>query len=323
LLGLVLLACTMPLAGAARACDIIDSETAVEQLARELSTADPEMQLVAYRQRIIAPNEALFEESVLGPFSGKGLDAAIVRSLSDARDPGRARALRELRRALPARIRSFQAAVPEFRCDFPIYLMDSLGRFDGAGRQVGGKPALVLGVDQIARERALLPLELFLAHELFHRHHGRASGFSDDPGEHQAIWRTLWAEGLATYASFRLTPGSSVDQALIAPARLSEEAGQFVPEIAADLLRHSAQADHETYEAYFTFGSEEARSRGLPYRSGYYVGFLIARELGRHRSVSALARLKGPALRHAVETELYRLARGSSGDFRRRSTRAR
>ena len=147
--------------------------------------------------------------------------------------------------------------------------MDSLGRFDGAGRVVGGRPALVLGIDQIAREGKFLPLQQFLSHELFHRYHGAASGFSDDPGEHQAIWRTLWAEGLATYASFRMTPGATVDSALIAPPGLAEKARPNVPAIARDLLAHLDRPDHDTYALYFTYGGNEAVRRGLPWRAGY------------------------------------------------------
>jgi hypothetical protein len=226
--------------------------------------------------------------------------------------------MRQVELALAAAMRRFSASFPDFRCNFPIYFMDSLGRFDGAGRVVGGRPALVLGIDQINAERKFLPLPLFLAHELFHRYHSAASGFSDDPGEDQAMWRALWAEGLATYVSYRLTPGASVDQALIAPPRLAQQAQPRVPDIARDLLAHLERTDPATYRLYFTYGNKAAVERKLPWRSGYYVGFLVARDLGRHRSLAALARLKGRALERLIAQSLARLASAGASHSARR-----
>jgi hypothetical protein len=171
--------------------------------------------------------------------------------------------LREVRQALAGAERRFASAFPDFQCGFPIYVMDTLGRLDGAGRQVAGRPALVLGIDQIAQERDVLPLPVFLAHELFHRYHSQISGFSDDPGERQAIWRALWAEGLATYVSYRLTPGATVDEALIAPRDLAARAQPQIRAISADLLAHLDQTDHATYQTYFTYGDPRVAARGL------------------------------------------------------------
>jgi hypothetical protein len=294
------------------ACPVEDFETPVERLATEQRHASESGQLLAYRSRIVEPNVALFAPEVLGPFEAGELRRAMLRSLADARRPERPRTMRDVERALALAMTSFTRTFPDFRCNFPIYLMDSLGRFDGAGRQVGGRPALVLGIDQITREAKYLPLRLFLAHELFHRYHGATSGFSDDAGEHQPIWRTLWAEGLATYASFRMTPGANIDSALIAPPRLAEKARPFVPRIARDLLEHLERSDHGVYTAYFTYGGGEAVRRGLPWRTGYYVGFLVAQDLARHHSLPALARLSGDALEREIETSLRRLAKGSA-----------
>jgi hypothetical protein len=76
---------------------------------------------------------------------------------------------------------------------------------DGAGRDVGGRPSLVFGVDTIAQFWMPQTLPIFLSHELFHRYHFQAAGFSDDLAERDLIWRSLWAEGLATYVSARRT----------------------------------------------------------------------------------------------------------------------
>jgi uncharacterized protein YjaZ len=189
--------------------------------------------------------------------------------------------------------------------------MDSLGRLDGAGRLVDGDPALVLGVDQIEQEGELLSLPVFLAHELFHRYHSQAAGFSDDPGERQAIWRVLWAEGLATYASYRLTPGASLEEALVAPRDLAARSRPLLTPIARDLLAHLDQVDHDTYTTYFTYGDPQVTARGLPWRSGYYVGFLVAQDLARSHTLTELAALRGPRLEAEIRESLSGLAPGA------------
>ena len=84
-----------------------------------------------------------------------------------------------------------------------------------------------------AREQHSLSLRVFFAHELFHRYHYQAAGFSDDLADRQPIWRTLWAEGLTSYASKVLTPGASEREALMLPSDLADRARPIVPQLAA------------------------------------------------------------------------------------------
>ena len=307
---LALMAATLAAAAPARAagCPTIDLETPIETLARQVSAWPAADQVAAYRRTIVGPHAGLYRPEVLGVFA-QGYDKAMLASLVGARtDPARPQALRDVRRALAGAERQFGVALPDFRCDFPIFLTDSLGRLDGAGRQVDGRPALVLGVDQLAQERDSLPLAVFLAHELFHRYHSQAAGFSDDPGEHQAIWRALWAEGLATYASQQLTPGATVDEALLVPRDLAAKAQPQIRAISTDLLAHLDQIDPATYRTYFTYGDPKVTARGLPWRSGYYVGFLVAKDLGRRHSLRDLAHLKGAPLEAEIRQALQRLS---------------
>lgn len=309
--ALLLAGALLAAAGAAHAssCPLIDLETPVERLARETASRSPADQVAAYRSRILAPHAEVYAPPVLGEFTPAALDKALAASLTDARsNAARPQVAAKVRRALSEAERHFGREFPGFRCDFPIYLMDSLGRLDGAGRQVSGRPALVVGVDQVTQEQAILPLPVFLSHELFHRYHSQASGFSDDPGEHQAIWRALWAEGLATYVSWRMNPGVSVDAALIAPPDLAEKAQPQIAAIARDLLAHLGDVDRDTYRTYFTYGDPKVTARGLPWRSGYYAGFLVAQDLGRTRSLAQLAALKGPSLEAEIRRAVERLA---------------
>jgi hypothetical protein len=290
------------------ACTVVDLETPVERLAALTTDLAPSEQIAAYRRTIVAPNPDLFRAEVLGDFAPGAQDEAMLASLAAVRRAGRGEILREVTTGLAAAERRLRTKLPGFRCDFPIYLMDSLGRFDGAGRQVGGRAALVLGLDQIAAERAVLLLPVFLAHELFHRYHSQASGFSDDPGEHQLLWRSLWAEGLATYASYRLTPGANLRSALIAPPDLAEQARPLARTLASELLGNLDGSDHDVYVTYFTYGNRHVAERGIPWRSGYYLGFLVAQDLGRTRSLSELAALKGPLLAQLIRQALERIA---------------
>jgi uncharacterized protein YjaZ len=59
---------------------------------------------------------------------------------------------------------------------------------------------------------------------------------------------------------------------------------------------------------YFLYGNRAASEAGLPWRSGYYVGYLVARRLGQRRSLNQLAHLQGNALRDQVAEALDELA---------------
>lgn len=78
-----------------------------------------------------------------------------------------------MRQSLEQLAQRFSRAFPDFRCGFPIYVTETFGAMDGAGRLVGGHPALVLGIDSIAHFETANQLPVFLAHELFHRYNFR------------------------------------------------------------------------------------------------------------------------------------------------------
>lgn len=56
-----------------------------------------------------------------------------------------------------------------------------------------------------------------------------------------------------------------------------------------------------------------AASGDLPPRFGYYVGYLVARELARDLPFETLLRLEGPALREAMAKALRRLQGAAHG----------
>lgn len=239
-------------------------------------------------------------------------DARALRALAAVRAHPEWRAFdAALRLALERVADRFVAAFPDFRCDFSIYVTETFGAMDGAGRVVAERPALVLGVDTIAEFETSASLPVFLSHELFHRYNFEAAGFSDDLGERDLIWRSLWAEGLATYVSAQLNPSNPLSDALIFPKDLEARAKPFVAQMASDLLAAADSVDSVIFAEFFEVEGLGAKRLGWPPRSGYYVGYLVAQDLGRRRSLSELAHMQGPALRAEIGRSLERLARGA------------
>ena len=138
---------------------------------------------------MIARLPELYTRGVLGTDDSRQLDEEAVAALSAAlRNRLHARQVVEtLTTEIPGCIVRFRKSFPDFKCDFPIYLMISLGHMDGAGRVVGASPALVLGVEVIDRIETPAQMPVFFAHELFHRYNYRVAGFSDDPSDRQPI----------------------------------------------------------------------------------------------------------------------------------------
>ena len=196
---------------------------------------------------------------------------------------------------------SFEARFGPMEGYPPVYLVHSLGEFDGGTRDLPQGSRLLFGADVIARihtgDHAIQP---FFHHELFHILHARR--FKECP----EIWCGLWSEGLAVYVASELNPGASDADLLLTlpePIRPAVEKDRAAAVCAVtERLESTARAD---YAPLFTF---ERLSPSLPPRFGYYVGYLVAQELGRTRSVAELARLDNDHARPLVIAALHRLA---------------
>lgn len=293
---------------AAAMCPVIDAMGAFWPLAARAATLSPPEQAATFRAEVVARFPQLYTGDVLGAESIRELDRLAVASLTATRKDGpKGRAVEhDLTGSLPGFLVRFQRTFPDFRCDFPIYLMASLGVLDGAGRDISGRPALVLGVDTIAHFEKPQGMPILIAHELFHRYNFQAAGFSDDPGDRQAIWRTLWAEGLATYVSGRLNPGTSLGDVLFSHD-LARRGPPMIRALAAALRKNDAP-DPPLYAEYFEGGSAAARAAGIPERAGYYVGYRVVQLLSMRHSLYQLAHLRGPPLHREIDLALDELA---------------
>jgi len=107
----------------------------------------------------------------------------------------------------------------------------------------------------------------------------------------------LWNEGLATYVSWKLNPTLTAPEIFWSPRDMEE---QMKPKLAQAARLMLADLDgHENYGRWF-MGGENAP--GLPSRSGYYLGYLMARHLDQGDLV-ALARM--PPKQVAVEARKF------------------
>jgi hypothetical protein len=183
--------------------------------------------------------------------------------------------------------RRFVAEFPDFRCDTFVAFGPSLFSFDGRTyRGTDGRARLLFGMDMIAIFHAVEDLPGFFQHELFHLYQSQVLG-ADEPPE-TLVWWALWNEGLATYVSHELNPELSAAQVFWFPRDLDVQVERNLAHWAALLLDDLDQTSGKPYQRWFNAG---APAEGPPPRAGYYLGYLLAQELARGRSLPELARL--------------------------------
>jgi hypothetical protein len=199
---------------------------------------------------------------------------------------------------LPAE-RSFEREFGPLTGFPPIYLVNSLGEFDGGMRTLGGKGYLMFGPDVMARIYAGKDIRPFFHHEMFHLHHSRT--FRDC----SKLWCNLWSEGLATYVAHRLNPAATDAELLLTepePLRRAVEDNRH--EAVCTALAGLDSEEDRLNKALFSSGRLNPR---LPGRFGYYVGYLVAERAGKTRSPVELANLPNEAVRPLVESSLRAL----------------
>ena len=197
-------------------------------------------------------------------------------------------------------VREFRRHLPDFRGDADFFVTISFS-YRGKVMKVGDRDALAIGIEKFGPDDDL-SLRVTIAHELFHLFHFRS--FNAGGG----LYRTLWAEGLATYASAVVVPGHRRSDYLGFPAEKMNRCADLLTAMAADLKKHMGENDPRLKRVYF--GAEDNDTR-VPPEAGYYVGLLIAESLGRETPLPKLARLPAEEVFRLVAAELARLAEDS------------
>jgi hypothetical protein len=298
----------------AQAVKVIDATPAFWTFWKAAAGKSDARRAQLFLERVVAPHPELFSAAVLG-------DSSALAG-TEAKDPQRTAAtyLQDVAPFVPAMrrlstvlhsdldryARDFTATFPDFAPTTPVYFTLSLFNFDGGTRTVDGKPALLFGIDGIARLHAPdANLQVFFDHELFHQYRDQIDPGpdGDDP---DPLWQSLWEEGLATYVSQRMNPGSTAADALLS-STLAAAAQPLLPALAAELLQNFDSTDPQEYAAFF-YGRNKRPD--LPPRCGYYVGYQVAQRLAAGRDLRELAHLHGPALKTEVRAALVLLAAG-------------
>lgn len=262
-----------------------DTESRAERFSKEILQAHPEVY-----QRLWHVDSATVKAYV-----GKAPEyVASIRKLH---------ALFE--REEPAILDRFCLAFPEFAPGrVKIYLMLSLFRFD-AKIPSEHPDSLLIGLDGLARFHGTdVPLAVILSHEFFHLYHFQVNPLPKNPDD-LPLYRLLWQEGLAVYASQQLNSGASLSDVLLDP-RLAAEGPVSVP-VEAKRLLSCLESREDATAAHFLAKSENGEGR-----IGYLIGYDVVTRLARSRSLSSLARLRDPGLRFAFRREVYRLAYGTA-----------
>jgi hypothetical protein len=205
--------------------------------------------------------------------------------------------VRKLNADIAARIAQataqFRKSFPDFSGVTDYYVTISFG-FAGKVDQVNGRAVFAIGLEKFAPDSA--NLEMTIAHELFHLYHFQT--FSTAGG----LYRQLWAEGLATWASMGCVPGHRYSAYLGFSGEKMNQCQKLLPKMAAQLRQNmGGQRDPKLERAYF--GAED-NDMGIPPAGGYYVGLLVCEALSKQYTVAQMARLDADTVYRLVEAQL-------------------
>jgi hypothetical protein len=198
---------------------------------------------------------------------------------------------------------TFRKAFPDYRCETPITFGISLYMFDGnQSSDTPGKSQMRFGVEMISALHPARELPAFFHHELFHIYQAQVLGAQAPSGDNEPVWWALWNEGLASYVSWKLNPTLTAPEIFWSPRDMEEQLQPKLAEAARLLL---VDLDgHEGYRRWFMGGSNPP---GLPSRSGYYLGYLLAKQLDRG-DLAALARMPPEGVRREARGFLESVA---------------
>jgi hypothetical protein len=259
-------------------------------------------QLVQFKARV-APDFAGFygTERFEGTVTQEKRDEHIQRAIDEFASirEGYITKARNFEAELPKNIASFKVSFPDFVPNNEIYVVHSLGEMDGGMRNIDGKSYLIFGVDGMVKYHGEGSDTPFFHHELFHTYHTAMSECDE------ANWVSLWREGLAVFAAKVLNPDANEQQLLLdIPDHMATRTQAVLPAALEQLEQALDKKDNETYAGLFQRAGDKT---GLPPRRGYYLGYLVAQEAGKSRSVQQLAKLECGAVHELVRNTVHTL----------------
>lgn len=149
------------------------------------------------------------------------------------------------------------------QCDHYVTVSFS---FNGKAVELNGKTVFAIGLENFRQGEPYLDFTIF--HELYHLHHFSA-GFSTSG----ALYRGIWAEGMASYAQVFFCPGSyTYSQYLNFTGERIDEIVNNFDNLRNDVIKNIYNNDETVKRAYL--GMED-NSLGVPPGAGYYFGLRI------------------------------------------------
>jgi len=203
-------------------------------------------------------------------------------------------------KALTDNMASFLRAFPDYVPKVPVALVHSLGEMDGGGRTLTAKDGtkhdwLIFGADVMAQLHDFADESAFFHHELFHTYHHAADGC-------EKVICALWQEGLAVYVASALHPTAGFPELLLnIPPDLVSGTEARRREAFAQLEGVLNSTNDKVLGGLFMF---EDDGSGLPRRRGYYLGLVVARELGKKRTLTELAHMPMSEAEPLIRTEV-------------------
>jgi uncharacterized protein YjaZ len=195
-----------------------------------------------------------------------------------------------------------ESVLTEFKKQFPDfdpvrdYYITIAFSFKGKVVDVAGRDVFAIGLESFGDD--LLQFRITVAHEFFHLFHFQ---FFSTSG---ALYRKVWAEGMATYASAIIVPGYKESRYLNFSAEKMNRCHDLLPKMAKE-LRENMGGNNEKLERTY-LGAEDNDAR-IPPEAGYYVGLRIVASLAPKTPVAELAKLKSDRVYSLVEAELKKL----------------
>lgn len=257
-----------------------------------------------FRETVINPHKEIYEGFAnIGDEDLAGYVKDVVPLIPRLR-----KITQKLDKELPAAVANFKKTFPDFNWTGTVVFMPNFGMTDSGGGLINGKPHQMFGVDTIAAQYGENGnLSVLFSHELFHLYFGKFHpelGKNREKGE-IPLYLLVWNEGLATYLSGRFNPNATIEQ-LFLGQEVDTEIAPKLPELTKNILDNF---DNGSPDVWKPFMSASKVNDEIPPRSGYYVGYKIAVELGKKMSLRKLTQLKGEDLKKEMKKILIKFAK--------------
>jgi len=183
----------------------------------------------------------------------------------------------------------FQKSFPDFKHDFDVCILHSLGIRAGGPVKIQDKTVLMFGVDQMAKYFDFQNFNPFFQHELAHIYHSQHfAPVDNEKYSKDAIYNFLWREGLAVYISSVLNPNAREIEVFMVDS-LPQKTNNVIQIIAHDLVESLYSTEKKLIEKYFWKSSKDTI---IPQTAGYYLGYLMVKEIAKEYSLVELVKLE-------------------------------